>query len=421
MRLLARLPYEFVDSSSTTPRPSRVSASANEAAGGVDVSTIEPDVRYLASQELRGRLRATDGNALARAHIVAGLKAAGLAPLFGGGFEQPTYPDGHGANPHAINVGGIYRALEPGARWIVLVAHYDHRGVVGGQIQAGADDNASSVALLLALGRSLGRVRPQLRRHVVLVFPDAEEPPDVRTERMGSSWFWQHPPLPADRLDLALVFDLMGGRASPEIRAAGLADALFVLGAEADPSLVSLVRDIAPAPRVEPVRLSLPLIEVMPYRPGSRFARSDYHGLREHGRRPFLFLTTGRTETYHTAADTPDTVDYERLGALSRWVGLLTAHAAAVDVEPGWRDLRADPLTDARSLLRLYGAIDTSERVSWLLRRALAADRRRVQKLLAEWEHGVTPTPASYRALQLASIRVQAALWHPSGWWFALW
>src|SRR4029453_6785603 len=144
-------------------------------------------------------------------------------------------------------------------------------------------------ALVLAIAHSLGRTRPELRRHVVLFFPDAEEPPDVRTERMGSSWFWRHPPLPVERLDLALVFDLMGGRASPEIRSAGLADALLVLGAEADPTLVALVRDVAPAARVEPVRLSLPMIEGMPYRPGSRFARGDYNGLREHGHRPVLF------------------------------------------------------------------------------------------------------------------------------------
>src|SRR5215470_18017428 len=157
---LKPLPYGFIDSSATTARSSRVPESANDVAGGVDVSTIEPDVRYLASPELRGRLRATDGNALARAHIVASMKAAGLAPLFGDRFEQPTHPDGRDSRPYAVNVGAMYRALEPDARWIVLVAHYDHRGVLGGKIQAGADDNASSVALLLALGRSLGRVRP---------------------------------------------------------------------------------------------------------------------------------------------------------------------------------------------------------------------------------------------------------------------
>jgi hypothetical protein len=52
-----------------------------------------------------------------------------------------------------------------------------------------------------------------LRRHVAPLFADAEEPPDIRTERMGSSWFWRHPPMPAQRLELAIVLDLTGGRA----------------------------------------------------------------------------------------------------------------------------------------------------------------------------------------------------------------
>jgi len=387
----------------------------------LDASTLERDVRYLASPDLQGRRRGTEGNARARAHIVARLRAAGLAPLFGDRFEQPTFPDGPDAKPYAVNVGAIHRAPERDAEWVVLVAHYDHLGVSHGEVHAGADDNASSVALLLALGDALSRGRPALRRHVVLLFADAEEPPDIRTERMGSSWFWRHPPLPAERLHLALVLDLMGGRASSELRAAGLGDALFVLGTEADPSLAALVRDLARTPRVEPVRLSLPMIEVMPYRPGTRFARSDYHGLREHARRPFLFLTTGRTETYHTPADTPDTLDYDRLAAAARWVTQLAIHASDVETNLSWRDMRADAVTDARSLLRLYGAIEASKRVSWLLRRTLAADRREVEKLLAGWERGMRPTPESYRVLLLASIRVQAALWHPSGWWFALW
>src|SRR5438093_8994628 len=406
------LRYQFVDERALAARAQRVSENATNVARTMDVPALEPDVRYLASPELQGRLRGTEGNARARAYIIASLQAAGLAPAFGDRFEQPTYPDGPGARPYAVNVGAIYRAPERNASWVVLVAHYDHLGAIGDAVHAGADDNASSVALLLALGHALGRARPALRRHVVLLFADAEEPPDIRTERMGSSWFWRNPPLPAHRLDLALVLDLMGGRASPELRTAGLGEALFVLGTEADPSLAALVRDLTPTARVEPVRLSLPMIEVMPYRPGMRCARSDYHGLREHARRPFLFLTTGGTETYHPSADTPDTLAYDRLGAAAPWVTQLPMHAADVEANLGWRDLRADALTDARSLLRLYGAIEASQRVSWLVRRALAADRRVVERLLASWERGVRPTPDTYRALQLASIRVQAGLRH---------
>ena len=69
----------------------------------------------------------------------------------------------------------------------------------------------------------------------------------------------------------------------------------------------------------------------------------------------------------------------------------------------------------------LLQALEDHPRVGSLLGSALARDRRLVERLLAEWERGEPPTPATYRALLLASLRVQAALWHPSGWWFALW
>ena len=386
-------------------------------------TTLERDVRVLAAPEMRGRLRGTDDNARARAYVIDRLRGAGMEPLFDGSFEQATYAESAGAPPtrHGTNVGAIFHAADATAEWIVLVAHYDHLGVLHGAVHAGADDNASAVALLLALADSLGRSRPRLRRHVVFLFPDAEEPPDIRTARMGSSWFWRHSPLVTTRLHLAVVFDLMGGRASPEMEAAGLDSALFVLGAEASRSLADFTRALPASDGVTPVFLSLPMIEAMPYLPRRRFARSDYHGLREHVGRPFVFLSTGRTETYHTERDTPDTLDYPKLARVTAWVAVLAMHAADADAPLEWRDFTADPRTDARTLLRMSASVETSTRFPWPLRRALAADRRAVEALLRRWEAGEAPTPESYRTLQLASTRLQAAQWRPGGWYFALW
>jgi hypothetical protein len=416
---LAPIRYQFVDPELAGMR--QPSATAVRIADALDVSTIEPDVRFLASPALQGRRRGTAANGLARGYIIRRLQAAGMSPLFGSSFEQPTYAPGRSATPYATNIGAIFRAADPQASWVVLVAHFDHLGVRRGAVYPGADDNASSAALLLAVADALGRQRPTLERHVVLLFPDAEEPPDIRTAAMGSSWFWQNPPLPAHRLQLAFVLDLMGGRASAALEAARLGDAVFVLGAETDPGLAALVHDLDGAEGIEPLRLSLPMIEAMPYLPRVRFGRSDYHGLRENLRRPFLFLTTGRTETYHTPNDTPETLDYEKLGRLARWVTRLALHATAVPAELHWKDLRADARADARALLRLYEGIGEGTHLPWLLRRALRADRRRVAQLLRSWESGTGPEPRAYRTLQLASLRVQAAMWHPSGWWFALW
>ena len=418
--------YTFVDHVSAPPVDGVPSVGAAPLLGEFVVpTTLVPDVAYLAALERRGRLRDSAGNAEARAYIVARLRAAGLAPLFGDSFEQATYSEpgkaGDALRRHGTNIGGMFRADDPDAEWIALVAHYDHLGDVDGAVLPGADDNASSVALLLALADALGRNRPSVKRHVVVLFPDAEEPPDVRTDRMGSSWFWRHPPLPGDRLHLAIVLDLMGGRASQEMRAVGLGDAVYVLGAEASRPLARLIRTLPSIDDVEPVLVSLPMIEGMPYQPGRRFARSDYHGLREHLGRPFVFLTTGRTETYHTERDTAATLDYGRLGRLARWVAMLAIQAADTDDRLAWTDFVADPVADARAYVRMAAGLGQVTRFPWLLRRALAADRRTVERLLHRWEEGTPPTVDSYRTLQLASLRLQGAMWRPATWWFALW
>ena len=85
------------------------------------------------------------------------------------------------------------------------------------------------------------------------------------------------------------------------------------------------------------------------------------------------------------------------------------------------RDFTADARADARALLRMSAGVETSGRFPWPLRRALAADRRMVEGLLRRWDAGAAPAPESYRALQLASTRFQAAQWRPGGWYFVLW
>ena len=414
--------YRFVSTLSGEERPPAPPLAAEIALlGALDTASLEPAVRRLAAPEMEGRRRGTPGNTRARAYVVSRLARTGLTPLFHGGFEQPTFLEDGRDQTFAVNVGAYLPAAEPTAGWIALVAHYDHLGARSGRVYAGADDNAAAVAMLLALGDALGRARPRLRHHVVLLFSDAEEPPNIRTDRMGSAWFWRHAPFPLTALHCALVFDLLAGPATPGAREAGLADAVFVLGAEASPGLARLARSVPPEPGVQPLLLGLPLIEAYPFIPLRRFAQSDYHCLREFGHRPFLFITGGRASTYHTPEDTPDTLDYGKLAGLARWVTRLLVHTAEDPRDLGWTDYVADPLADARTVLRLYDSIGSGSRFPWLLRRAVIADRTRVQDLLRAWEVGAAPTASEYRELTLMAIRLQAAVWHSAGWWFALW
>src|SRR5207245_11626945 len=110
--------YTFVDHlSSPAPPGALASAAATAVRDGLVAGTLERDVRVLAAPEMRGRLRGTEENARARAHIVERLKRAGLAPLFDGSFEQPTRADGAAAaaTPYATHAGAALRAPRAGA------------------------------------------------------------------------------------------------------------------------------------------------------------------------------------------------------------------------------------------------------------------------------------------------------------------
>jgi Peptidase family M28/PDZ domain/PA domain len=98
--------------------------------------------------------------------------------------------------------------------WIALGAHYDHLGhgengssladkTDAGRIHAGADDNASGSAAVLAVGEILaGQPR---RRNVMLQFWSGEE-----LGLIGSTAFVNTPPVPLDQLAAYFNFDMVG-------------------------------------------------------------------------------------------------------------------------------------------------------------------------------------------------------------------
>ena len=128
-----------------------------------DCADLEPqpwaDLCVISSDEMKGRLVETEGNARARAYIIERLTEIGVDTV-GDSYEHPfSYeqaldfrdPDSPRETVNAVNVIGVI----PGAdrsRAIAVTAHYDHVGQnEAGEIYNGADDNASGVAALLAM------------------------------------------------------------------------------------------------------------------------------------------------------------------------------------------------------------------------------------------------------------------------------
>ena len=98
--------------------------------------------------------------------------------------------------------------------WVAIGAHYDHLGHGGGgnslarkeeagQVHAGADDNASGSAAVLAIAESMaGQPR---HRNVLVALWSGEE-----LGLLGSSAFVAKPPVPLDQIAAYLNFDMVG-------------------------------------------------------------------------------------------------------------------------------------------------------------------------------------------------------------------
>ena len=142
----------------------------------------------------------------------------------------------------------------------------------------------------------------------------------------GSRYFVEHPPVPLDRVALFLTADMigraLGGVCEPYV---------FVMGTEHSPGLRPWIERAA---RDRPITVGLLGTDLL------MLNRSDYGPFRAR-KVPFLFFSTGENPRYHTPLDTPETLDYPKLEAISRVIlGVVrqAADAEAVpEVDPGAR------------------------------------------------------------------------------------
>lgn len=286
-------------------------------------------VEELCSKECAGRAPGTPGGALARRLVRDALRDAGLDP-----DEQPV-PGCNGANVLATIPGEI-------DRWILVAAHYDHLGTIEGRIYPGADDNAAAVGILVETARGLARKRPDGRGVIIAAF-DAEEPPYFMTKAMGSEHFARHPIVPLDRIDLMVCMDLVGHAVGPEGAPSSVRDTVFLLGAERSGGTSAIVDELARTEAGVLVRRAD--AEIIP-------PLSDYAAFWDR-QRPFALLTNARSRVYHTPADVPAQLAWEKMAATARWLERFVRASCARDEQPFSFERRRDDVSTLDSFIDL--------------------------------------------------------------------
>ncbi len=263
------------------------------------------------------------GDSLVRAaaHVTTRFEALGFA------VARQEYPV-HGvvcANLEVEKAG----AVKP-EEIVVIGAHYDTVPQT-----PGADDNASGVAALLALAKTLSAMTPE--RTVRLVAFANEEPVYFQTELMGSRVYAKRCKARGEKIVAMLSLETMGYYSDKKksqkypfplsLVYPSRGNFIAVVGNRDSKPLVTRVRKILEAGKTLPVEsASLPGdLQGVGWSDHWSFWQEGYDAVMITDTAPF------RNPHYHRKSDKPKTLDYTRFAAAVRGLELVMAELARTD------------------------------------------------------------------------------------------
>jgi Zn-dependent M28 family amino/carboxypeptidase len=240
-------------------------------------------------------------------YIVSCLEGFGYTPE----LQQYTY-DGKVFSNIIVSIQG---KIHPGES-VVIGAHYDT--VYG---TPGADDNASAIATLLEMCRMLRNFSPE--RTLTLVFFVLEEPPAFATEHMGSHVYAVAAKGRGEHITAMISLEMLGyygenigGQTFPlplmSLMFSSTPDFIAVVGNLKSRNLLKQVRNSLK----QASRIPVETLSTVSFVPGVDF--SDHRPFWKMGYPAVMITDTAfyRNPNYHTAKDTIDTLDFDRMEEL---------------------------------------------------------------------------------------------------------
>lgn len=269
---------------------------------------LEQTVQTLSSAQFMGRKTQTEGAAKARDYLNHQFQQLGLKP-WGKTFEVPFEYSTLLTQEAGINMIALAPALTPSNQWRIVVAHYDHLGMTGSKIYHGADDNASGVAALLALAahwqeQQIAAPNSLPNINLMFVATDAEEPGLFGSTALVEQLKQR---MPEAEFELMLNLDMVGHPNRPY--------AIYLEGS----------RYFYQFPQFRPmlnqhnglcIKLSHPKPVGRSIQSTDWLRASDHYAFHK-AKIPWLYFGVPTHPQYHTPEDTPETLDYVFLAAVT--------------------------------------------------------------------------------------------------------
>jgi hypothetical protein len=230
----------------------------------------------------------------------------------------------------AWNVAGLIEGTDPtlAPETIIIAAHHDHDGQSDGKIWAGADDNASGVAGVVALARAFAAQPARPRRSLLFIAFAAEE-----RGLLGAQHYTEHPLRPLATTRAVINFDMIGRNEEASPHTDGLIDVPSDTSLRLNLVGATYSRDYLGVLKAENRRVGLVLDDRFDREPAlNTLFRSDQFPFLMHGV-PAVWWFTGFHKDYHHPTDTAEKINYAKMALILR-LAYLSASRFARDEKP---------------------------------------------------------------------------------------
>lgn len=202
---------------------------------------------------------------------------------------------------------------------VVISSHYDHVGIIDGQIHNGADDDGSGTMATVEIAEAFAQARSEGKgpaRSVLILNVSGEE-----KGLLGSDWYTRFPVFPLEQTVCNLNIDMIG---RVDEAHEGNERYVYLIGSD---KLSSELHALSEQVNARHSGLALDYTYNDPADPNRFYYRSDHYNFAKNGI-PVIFYFTGVHEDYHRPTDDPEKILYEKTAEIARLV-FLTAWEVA--------------------------------------------------------------------------------------------
>jgi len=187
------------------------SAELTKQTSTISSAKMQSRLSFISDDLTKGRASGTPGNLIVSSFLREEFSRLGMIPFYSTTFTQSfTIPE---SSVIGRNIIGVIPALYYSDQYILISAHYDHLGIIGGNIYNGADDNASGVTALLTIAELFSQMRELRvgpRKNIIFALFDAKE-----SNLEGSNHFSTNLPVKSSKISHCINIDQIGCTFTP--------------------------------------------------------------------------------------------------------------------------------------------------------------------------------------------------------------